>query len=272
MQSMDYSNSVELNIDAVPSAPTLSSGAQIEAAEFDNNPETSLSAIYIYWKAVLQSLLIAINIYWFKLTFIGTLVGVKACVATFSGLSAASIIAKSAPRSRHLCIKSSPRPSNFCPRHHTPCLLNSSLLYYDASMVEHRDNTAILAWLNNSVKRSYITCRDLGSLWQAVLCCVNNVNFACVVWIGACCCSHKGKQGVDLTLQCFVTLALFHIWTTAKFALHCFGQLFNCFLPSSFLLPCINCSQKLKRKTLCSKYFSQMINFKSHSYCKSRLR
>ena len=39
------------NIDAVPSAPTLSSGAQIEAAEFDNNPETSLSAIYIYWKA-----------------------------------------------------------------------------------------------------------------------------------------------------------------------------------------------------------------------------
>ena len=57
MQSMDYSNSVELNIDAVPSAPTLSSGAQIEAAEFDNNPETSLSlsAIYIYWISLLQS-------------------------------------------------------------------------------------------------------------------------------------------------------------------------------------------------------------------------
>ena len=45
------------NIDAVPSAPTLSSGAQIEAAEFDNNPETSLSlsAIYIYWISLLQS-------------------------------------------------------------------------------------------------------------------------------------------------------------------------------------------------------------------------
>ena len=134
----------------------------------------------------------------------------KACVATFSGLSAASIIAKSAPRSRHLCIKSSPRPSNFCPRHHTPCLLNSSLLYYDASMVEHRENTAILAWLNNSVKRSYITtrtCRNLGSLWQVVFSCVNYVNFACGLLPVA---SHKGKQGVDLTLQCFVTLALFH--------------------------------------------------------------
>ena len=139
----------------------------------------------------------------------GTLVGVKACVATFSGLSAASIIAKSAPRSRHLCIKSSPRPSNFCPRHHTPCLLNSTLLYYDISMVQHLsiamsrqamlsplnsspEQYCKLGWLNNSVKRSYITtrtCRDLGTLWQAVLYCVNNVNFACVVWIGACCCS-----------------------------------------------------------------------------------
>ena len=53
MQSMDYSKSVELNIDAVPSASTCSSGAQLEAAQFDNNhfPERSLSAIYIYWKA-----------------------------------------------------------------------------------------------------------------------------------------------------------------------------------------------------------------------------